>query len=253
MTMDAWANIVASDKNRGKAIGLYNSSISIGFGVGPLIVAFYGSSGNLPVIICLILMSLRILTIIFIKKHIHEVNIPSQNNKINFSFVLFAPFIFIAIFVVCIPIILFKFHYYTLLEAYLPNIDTAKLSDHAVCMYTRTPDGNFIVGRDPRHSQVSYVCGLSGHGFKMSIGLGEILADFATDQIPDMDVDFLSPHTAFLAAMWVESSEGQARPGNAKIACQGCGRHPPTIYDFVACQHACGLGECHVNRHRHNA
>ena len=99
MTMDAWANIVSSDKNRGKAIGLYNSSISIGFGVGPLIVAFYGSSGNLPVIICLILMSLRILTIIFIKKHIHEVNIPSQNNKINFSFVLFAPFIFIAIFV----------------------------------------------------------------------------------------------------------------------------------------------------------
>ena len=99
MTMDAWANIVSTDKNRGKAIGLYNSSISIGFGVGPLIVAFYGSSGNLPIIICLILMSLRILTIIFIKKHIHEVKIPSQNNKINFSFVLFAPFIFIAIFV----------------------------------------------------------------------------------------------------------------------------------------------------------
>ena len=79
------------------------------------------------------------------------------------------------------------------IQAYLPNIDTAKLSDYAVCMYTRTPDGNFIVGQDPRYSQVSYVCGLSGHGFKMSIGLGEILADFATDQLPDMDVDFLSP------------------------------------------------------------
>ena len=79
------------------------------------------------------------------------------------------------------------------LQVYLPNIDTAKLSDHAVCMYTRTPDGNFIVGRDPRYPQVSYVCGLSGHGFKMSIGLGEILADFATDQVPYMDVDFLSP------------------------------------------------------------
>ena len=52
MTMDAWANIVSNDKNRGKAIGLYNSSISIGFGVGPLIDAFFGSSGNLPIIIC---------------------------------------------------------------------------------------------------------------------------------------------------------------------------------------------------------
>ena len=99
MTMDAWANIVSNDKNRGKAIGLYNSAISIGFGVGPLIVAFYGSAGNLPIIICLSLMALRIVTIILIKKHIHEVKIPSQNNKIEFSFIFLSPFIFLAIFV----------------------------------------------------------------------------------------------------------------------------------------------------------
>ena len=83
MTMDAWANIVSNNKNRGKAIGLYNSAISIGFGVGPLIVAFYGSAWNFPIIICLLLMSLRIFTIILIKKQIHEVKIPSQNNKIG--------------------------------------------------------------------------------------------------------------------------------------------------------------------------
>ena len=99
MTMDAWANIVSNDKNRGKAIGLYNSAISIGFGVGPLIVALYGSAGNLPIIICLLLMSLRIFSIILIKKHIHEVKIPSQNNKIKFSYILLSPFIFLAIFV----------------------------------------------------------------------------------------------------------------------------------------------------------
>ena len=34
-----------------------------------------------------------------IKKQIHEVKIPSQNNKIKFSFILLTPFIFVAIFV----------------------------------------------------------------------------------------------------------------------------------------------------------
>ena len=45
MTMDTWANIVSNDKNRGKAIGLYNSSISIGFAIGPLLVAIFGTQG----------------------------------------------------------------------------------------------------------------------------------------------------------------------------------------------------------------
>ena len=49
MTMDTWANIVSNDKNRGKAIGLYNSSISVGFAIGPLLVAIFGTQGLLPI------------------------------------------------------------------------------------------------------------------------------------------------------------------------------------------------------------
>ena len=31
MTMDTWVNLVSDNENRGKAIGFYNSAISIGF------------------------------------------------------------------------------------------------------------------------------------------------------------------------------------------------------------------------------
>ena len=99
MTMDTWVNIVSNDKNRGKAIGLYNSSISIGFAIGPLIVAFFGSQGLIPIILCLFLMIIRIPALLIIKNHINNVKIPEQINKINFSLVKVAPFIFIAIFI----------------------------------------------------------------------------------------------------------------------------------------------------------
>ena len=99
MTMDTWVNIVSNDKNRGKAIGLYNSSISIGFAIGPLIVAFFGSQGLIPIILCLLLMIIRIPALLIIKNHINNVKIPEQVNKINFSLVKVAPFIFIAIFI----------------------------------------------------------------------------------------------------------------------------------------------------------
>jgi len=99
MTMDTWVNIVSNDKNRGKAIGLYNSSISIGFAIGPLIVAFFGSQGLIPIILCLLLMIIRIPALLIIKNHINNVKIPEQINKINFSLVKVAPFVFIAIFI----------------------------------------------------------------------------------------------------------------------------------------------------------
>ena len=99
MTMDTWVNIVSNDKTRGKAIGLYNSSISIGFAVGPLIVALFGSQGLIPIILCLLLMIIRMPALYIIKNHINNVKIPEQINKINFSLVKIAPFIFIAIFI----------------------------------------------------------------------------------------------------------------------------------------------------------
>jgi len=63
---------------------------------------------------------------------------------------------------------------------------------HATCMYTRTPDGHFIVDRHPRNQRVVYGAGFSGHGFKFAAVIGEILADLATQGFTAQPIDFLS-------------------------------------------------------------
>jgi len=62
---------------------------------------------------------------------------------------------------------------------------------HAVCMYTRTPDGHFIVDRHPRNQRLVYGAGFSGHGFKFASVMGEILADLVTTGATSHPVDFL--------------------------------------------------------------
>jgi len=99
MTMDTWANVVSNDKNRGKAIGLYNSSISIGFAIGPLIVAIFGTQGLFPILLSLLLMTIRVPALHVIKVHINNIKIPKQDIKISFSFIKLAPFVFVAIFI----------------------------------------------------------------------------------------------------------------------------------------------------------
>jgi sarcosine oxidase len=54
-----------------------------------------------------------------------------------------------------------------------------KVTNGQVCMYTVTPDKHFAIGVHPEHPQVSLACGFSGHGFKFSSVVGEILADLA--------------------------------------------------------------------------
>lgn len=62
---------------------------------------------------------------------------------------------------------------------WMPDIDAGRVVKDATCMYTMTPDAHFCIGLHPRHPQVSLVAGLSGHGFKFTPVLGEILADLA--------------------------------------------------------------------------
>ena len=44
----------------------------------------------------------------------------------------------------------------------------------------------------PAHPQVSFVAGLSGHGFKFAPVLGEALADLATTGRSELPIGFLS-------------------------------------------------------------
>ncbi len=77
------------------------------------------------------------------------------------------------------------------LRSHLPAAELP-CREHAVCMYTMSPDEHFIVDRHPDHEQVAFAAGLSGHGFKFTPVLGAALADLAIDGKSDLPIGFLS-------------------------------------------------------------
>jgi sarcosine oxidase len=57
----------------------------------------------------------------------------------------------------------------------LTGVSPAPLRSVA-CLYTNTPDSGFIIDRHPAMDRVTVVSACSGHGFKHSAGIGELLA-----------------------------------------------------------------------------
>lgn len=57
----------------------------------------------------------------------------------------------------------------------------------AVCLYTNTPDGHFILDRHPTYPQIILGSPCNGFGFKFSSATGEILAALARDATPPVD------------------------------------------------------------------
>ncbi len=73
----------------------------------------------------------------------------------------------------------------------LPACSTNVLR-HARCFYTMSPDEHFIIDRHPAHDQVVFAAGLSGHGFKFTPVLGEVLAEMVVEGKSSQPVDFLN-------------------------------------------------------------
>ena len=63
--------------------------------------------------------------------------------------------------------------------------------DGAACMYTNTPDGQFVIDQHPAYESVFFGSGFSGHGFKFAPVIGAVLADLAETGSTRLPVDFL--------------------------------------------------------------
>jgi sarcosine oxidase len=62
-----------------------------------------------------------------------------------------------------------------------------------VCMYTNTPDEDFVVGPAPGLDGVTVVAACSGHGFKFAPVMGEIAADLALEGRTPYPIGGFSP------------------------------------------------------------
>ena len=60
------------------------------------------------------------------------------------------------------------------------------------CLYTVTPDHKFVIDRHPEFPQIIIASPCSGHGFKHSAAIGEILAQLVTDGRSEIDISAFS-------------------------------------------------------------
>ena len=80
----------------------------------------------------------------------------------------------------------------TVAKQVLNNWPEIEISREKLCLYTMSADEHFVL--DQTHNgQLTYLTGMSGHGFKFASALGEALADLSLKGSTDLPVDFLKP------------------------------------------------------------
>ena len=76
------------------------------------------------------------------------------------------------------------------LREFIPDAD-GPLNQMRICMYENSPDGHFIIDRHPANPNIIVACGFSGHGFKFTSVVGEVLADLAIEGATRHPIGFL--------------------------------------------------------------
>ena len=85
------------------------------------------------------------------------------------------------------------------LRPVLPQLAEAAVRESSVCIFTNTPDHDFIIDFHPEHRQVLISSPCSGHGFKFASAIGELQADLIAGGRARFD---LAP---FRATRWSKS------------------------------------------------
>lgn len=71
----------------------------------------------------------------------------------------------------------------------LPALHSAQLARIDACMYDVSPDGDFMLDHLPDDPRVIVASGLSGHGFKFGLLLGDVLSSMALQDEPVIPVE----------------------------------------------------------------
>jgi glycine/D-amino acid oxidase-like deaminating enzyme len=75
------------------------------------------------------------------------------------------------------------------LRELLPSLHQAQLARVDACMYDVTPDEDFILDCLPYNPRIIFATGLSGHGFKFGLLLGEILSSMIRETTPPVALE----------------------------------------------------------------
>jgi sarcosine oxidase len=78
------------------------------------------------------------------------------------------------------------------IKAFLPGADGPRVGSRT-CLYTMTPDEDFVIGALPGMPHIIVASPCSGHGFKFSPAIGEIVAELAIRGETRHDISRFSP------------------------------------------------------------
>jgi sarcosine oxidase len=73
---------------------------------------------------------------------------------------------------------------------YIPKLGN-RVARATTCLYTMTPDDDFIVDHHPEFKNVVFAAGFSGHGFKFAPVMGAALADLVLEGTSALPIGFL--------------------------------------------------------------
>ena len=73
------------------------------------------------------------------------------------------------------------------IDGRLPGL-SERCESALTCLYTTTPDANFVIDFHPDCERIIVASPCSGHGFKHSAAIGEILADLVIDGASKLDI-----------------------------------------------------------------
>lgn len=77
------------------------------------------------------------------------------------------------------------------LEKHLPDA-AGEAFGATTCLYTNTPDSDFVIDTIPGMPQIVFFTGCSGHAFHCAPAIGKILAELATDGKTRFDISRFS-------------------------------------------------------------
>jgi sarcosine oxidase len=75
----------------------------------------------------------------------------------------------------------------------IPALSRGAFVEAKTCMYTLTPDKDFVIGIHPHHPQLVIASPCSGHGYKFASVVGEILADLTIDGMTRQPIGPFTP------------------------------------------------------------
>ena len=76
------------------------------------------------------------------------------------------------------------------MSRHIPSLN-GELVQHYTCLYTTTVDEHFLIDYHPAHPNVVYASSCSGHGYKFSAVVGELLTDLSLTSQMHPAADFL--------------------------------------------------------------